>query len=247
MLGRKFRDPRQAGALFLALAIAVTGAFATTGSAAAAAPKAIVPIPVASGTVPENGVQLTAAQPAQIKAAMARLSRNGLWNEFTGVNGALALKDPLSVVQTKYQLSASDVQMIQTILATDKQRAAAVAAAAAAASTAPKTGIVHPDLSTSGLVIYFTFSDVGVFLIGAAMAGPWVLLSALDLVASIVAPVYGTVLGGILGLIGIATIGQIGNKIMQGYFHHEGVYFGFSWNWPWPIPSFVLDNWCGCN
>jgi hypothetical protein len=73
MLDRIFGQRRRAGTLFLALVIAVTGAVATTGTAAAAAPNAIVPIPVASGTLPANGFHLTAAQQASWNAKLPAL------------------------------------------------------------------------------------------------------------------------------------------------------------------------------
>jgi hypothetical protein len=223
--------------LTLATVLVATGAFAATGAVAAASPTSKVVVPVPSAQLPENGLHLTSAQVAQLNQSAGFLSQKGLWAEFSGTDGALTLNDPLSTLQTKYSLSSAQVQTIQSILSYDKQRVAT-------ASTR-KTGVVSPDISVNGLVIYFTFSDVGGLLITAASAGPWAMLAALDLVASMFGGPIGTVIGGILGLIGISTIGQIAYRTVQGYSMHEGVYFGFTFNWFWP--NWVLDNWCGCN
>lgn len=180
---------------------------------------------------------MTSAQAAQAKHVLATLSRNDLWSEFTGVNGALALKDPLPVVQAKYDLSAADVELVQSILTFDKQRQA----------TAPTSGagVVSPDVFMNGTVIYFTFSEVGALLITAAMAGPWALLAALDAIAAMFGGPIGAAIGFILGMIGVGTLTSLAYQIVQGYFMREGIYFGITWNGI--FPNYVQGNWCGCN
>lgn len=221
----------------LAAALVITGAFATTGGVAAVAPTTDVAVPVPSDQLPDSGLHLTSAQVAQANQSLGFLAQNSLWNEFSGVNGALTLKDPLSVVQAKYHLSAAQVQTILSILTYDRQRAAT-------ASTA-KAGVVSPDVRSSGLVIYFSFSEVGYFLITAASAGPWALLACLDAIASMFGGPVGTVIMTVLGIIGIGTLSNLAYLIVQGYSKHEGIYFGITFNWFWP--NYTQGTWCGCS
>jgi hypothetical protein len=65
MIRRLRSGQRRVFTLFLATALAVTGAFATAGGVAAASPTTKVVVPVASPSVTANGPQLTGAQLAQ--------------------------------------------------------------------------------------------------------------------------------------------------------------------------------------
>lgn len=247
MIRRIVSSQHRVFTLFLAAALAMTGVLATTGGVAAAAPTTSVVVPIASPVLPANGLHLTSAQVTQANESLGFLSQKDMWSEFTGVNGALSLKNPLSVLQAKYNLSAAQVQTIKSILAFDKARvhAASTSPSKSKSTSASKAGVVSPNLSTSGTVIYFTYSDVGGMLITAASAGTWALYAQLTALASLFGGPVGFVIGVVLGFIGGITLGNLAYRIVQGYGMHQGIYFGITWNGFWP--NFVMDNWCGCN
>lgn len=237
MVRRILSSQRRVFTLFLATALAMTGVLATTGGVAAAVPTTNVVVPISSPVLPANGLHLTSAQIAQANQTLGFLSEKGLWGEFSLVNGALTLKDSLPFVQAKYNLSAGEVQTIQSILTYDKQRQAK--------TPAPKAGVVSPNISINGTVIYFTFSDVGSLLIRAAAMGPVALLAALNGIAWMFGGPIGGTIGLVLSIVGMATIANLAVLIVQGYVRHQGIYFGITWNWV--FPSYVQGNWCGCS
>lgn len=246
MIQRMFGAQRRPLTLFLATAIAVTGAFATAGGVGAAAPtpQAAAPIPVAS--VPAGGQHLTAAQVALANQTLGFLSQKGIRGEFSVVNGALTLKDPLPTIRAKYSLTAAQVKTIQSILAADRQRVAAgTTSTTGTVSTNASSGAVSPNVFANGTVIYFTFSDTGGLLLTAAAAGPWAILAALDRIASLFGGPVGTIIGLVLSVVSFGTLAQFGYAVLQAYSKHEGVYIGITWNWFWPNP--VQGTWCGCN
>ncbi len=185
--------------------------------------------------------QPTSAQMALVNRKFGFLETKGLWGEFTSVNGVLALKEPVATLQAEHNLTAAQVQSIQSILADYQQD---VAAAASSASAVP-AGAPTPDLSTSGTVIYFTYDDVLNFLYGAAIAGPWAIMAAVTAVASIMGGPVGFVIGVIVSIIGGTTIANLAYLILQAVSRHQGIYFGITWNWIWP--NWTQGTWCGCN
>jgi hypothetical protein len=237
MVRRTLSSQQRVLTLFLATALAITGALANTGGVAAAAPTTKVVVPVPSAQLPENGLYLTSAQIAQANQTLGFLSQKGVLSEFSLVNGALTLQDSLPVVQAKYNLSAAEVQTIQSILTYAKQRQAT--------TLASRAGVVSPNISVNGTVIYFTFSDVGSLLIRAAAMGPVALLAALNGIAWMFGGPIGGTIGLVLSIVGMATIADMAVLIVQGYARHQGIYFGITWNWI--FPSYVQGNWCGCS
>lgn len=194
-------------------------------------------MPAPSPVLPENGIHLTAAQIRQVNQTLGFLSQKGVWSEFALLNGALTLKDSLPVVQARYNLSAAEVRTIQSILSYDKQRQAT--------TPASKAGVVSPNIFTSGTVIYFTFSDVGAWLLRAASMGVPALMAALNGIAWMFGGPIGGTIGLVLSIVGWATIADMAYLIVRGYLRHQGIYFGITWNWI--FPSYVQGNWCGCS
>ena len=90
----------------------------------------------------------------------------------------------------------------------------------------------------------FTNSDIFIFLLVAAEAGPYALAAALDAVATLFGGPIGTVIGIILDIIGFATLANFAYLIFQAAWAGEGVYFGIDWT-PWP--NYTQGLWCGCN
>ena len=220
------------------------------GALAAGPPSQPTTISTASGAVssgagapaaPAGTLQLTSKQMALVHQKFGFLATKGLWGEFTGVNGVLALKGPVATLQAEQHLTAVQVQSIQSILADYRQD---VAAAASSASAVP-AGAPTPDLSTRGTVIYFTYDDVLNFLYGAALAGPWAIAAAITAVASIMGGPIGTVIGIIVSIIGGATIANLAYLILQAVSQYQGIYFGITWNWIWP--NWTEGTWCGCS
>jgi hypothetical protein len=196
---------------------------------------------VATTVVPPDGLQLTSAQKALANQTVAFLTQKGLWSQFTGVNGELALEEPLATLQANYNLTAAEVQIIQSILTYNTQRIAA-------ATTTPSTGsagVVSPYMFVRGTVLYLTDSDVGFWLLAAAYSGPWALMAALDALATVVGGPVGTVISGMRDVIGFTTLGGLAYLIVQSAVTGRGVYFGITWNWI--FPNYTQGTWCGCS
>ncbi|MGP8161374.1 MAG: hypothetical protein ACLQGJ_09185 [Candidatus Dormibacteria bacterium] len=236
-----------------------------------------------SSTSTPTIVQPTSAQMALVSQKFGFLATNSLWSQFTGVDGALALKEPVATLQAEHNLTAAQAQSLQSILTDYQQDVAAGAsfqASLAAGVTASFTGSTAPtvadslggfgarnepvanldadyklapapvhkaslDLSTSGTVIYFTYSNVLSFLYGAALAGPWAIAAAITAVASIMGGPVGTVIGIIVSIIGGATIANLAYLILQAVSQGRGIYFGITWDWI--FPNWTEGTWCGCS
>ena len=100
------------------------------------------------------------------------------------------------------------------------------------------------DLSVSGTVLYFTYSDTLKFLYPAALLGPTAFAIAVVALGSILGGPVGTVLGFILDAIGWVGLGGLVYLALQSVVTHKGVYFGVTWNWF--FPNIASGTWCGC-
>jgi len=231
------RIQRRAFMISLTLVLTVTAAWATAGGVAAASPKTIVPVPAPSiGTI-ENGLHMTAAQLTQANQKFGFMSDKAIWGEFVVTNGVLTTVDPMSLIKSKYGLSADQVATVQGILTYASQNHAT--------TTAPKAGGVQPNLSSNGTVLYLTYSDMVGFLFTAAVAGPWALVAAINAMGWLFGGPIGGAVTLIMSVIGITTVAGLAYLIIQAHALHQGVYFGITWNWV--FPNYVQGTWCGCN
>jgi hypothetical protein len=221
----------------LALVLTVTAAWATTGGVAAASPKTIVPVPVPSVGPIDNGLHLTAAQLTQANQKFGFVSDKAMWGEFVITNGVLTTVDPMNVIRSKYGLSADQVATVQGILTYSSEHHTT--------SAAPKAGVVQPDVSMNGTVLYLTYSDMVGFLFTAAVAGPYALAAAINAMGWLFGGPIGGAVALIMSVIGITTIAGLAYLIIQAHVLHQGIYFGITWNWI--FPNYVQGTWCGCN
>ncbi len=186
-------------------------------------------------TPPTNGIVVDQQLlPAQATQFMQKIQTSHFFKEFTVNNGHLTLTSPLYVLQTKYQLSDTEILMVQSILTYDQQRPLY-----SAPSTYPDS--VSPEISVRGTVIYFTYDDSVSFLTVAASIGPYAMLGALDSIATLFGGPIGTAIGTILGIIGFPSLLQLCYLVLQAEVEHKGVWMGFT-SWI-PFPNYEQGLW----
>lgn len=96
--------------------------------------------------------------------------RSGLIKEFKiGSHGELSLKEPLSIIEMKYNLDATQMKQLKQVLSGIPQN-----------SNFSPTDRVSPQVFYRDGIVYFTHSEVEATLFAAASLGPEALLAALE-------------------------------------------------------------------
>lgn len=85
--------------------------------------------------------------------------------------------------------------------------------------------------------IYFSYEEVESLFVAAANAGP-AAMTATFAAIGIMYPVFGSVVGTIVGIVGGGTLCY---HVLQAAARRQGLYVGVDWNGPFPIPT--LGNW----
>jgi hypothetical protein len=233
MLHSVFRNGRLL-AVAVATSVVVMAGWAPSG-VAAADPH---PAPSAAAVLPSGDLVITPDQWAVVNEKVGFIAEKGLWGEFViKKNGTLTTVDSLPEMQAKFDLSDEQVNAIRGILD--------FAARTKDVKVPKESGGISPNVFLNGTVIYVTFSEVGVFLITAAMAGPYALAAAINAMGWVLGGPVGGAIAFIMSVIGIATIAGLAYQIVQGYYYHQGIYFGIVWNGI--FPNYTQGNWCGCS
>ena len=85
--------------------------------------------------------------------------------------------------------------------------------------------------------IYFSYEEVESLFLAAANAGP-AAMTATFAAIGIMYPVFGSIVGTAIGLLGGGTICYF---VFQAAARRQGLYIGVDWNGPFPIPA--IGNW----
>lgn len=85
--------------------------------------------------------------------------------------------------------------------------------------------------------IYFSYEEVESLFVAAANAGPAAITAAFAAIG-IMYPVFGSIVGTFIGLVGGGTICYF---VLQAAARRQGLYIGVNWNGPFPSPA--IGNW----
>lgn len=218
----------------MATTIVVVAGWAPSGVAAAdpsAAPSSAPP--VGSGDL-----VITPDQAALVNEKLSFISEKGLWGEFAlDRKGTLTTVHSLAEIQAEFDLSDDQVTTMKAILD--------FAASAKNVKVPKDSRDISPMVFVNGSVIYFSFSEVGGLLLTAALAGPFALGAAITAVGAMLGGPVGAAIGVIMTFLGVATLSSLAYQIIQGYYYHQGMYFGIAWNGIFPV--WTQGNWCGCS
>ena len=145
-------------------------------------------------------------------------------------NGKLYLTVEINELQSKFQLDEQFIQKLNDIL-----------------QSPISNNNLHSYSSGSNLglrrvfvknwKIYFSYEEVESLFVAAANAGP-AAMTATFAAIGIMYPVFGSVVGTIIGIVGGGTICY---HVLQAAARRQGLYVGVDWNGPFPIPT--LGNW----
>ena len=145
-------------------------------------------------------------------------------------NGKLYLTVEINELQSKFQLDEQFIQKLNDIL-----------------QSPISNNNLHSYSSGSNLglrrvfvknwKIYFSYEEVESLFVAAANAGP-AAMTATFAAIGIMYPVFGSVVGTIVGIVGGGTICY---HVLQVAARRQGLYVGVDWNGPFPIPT--LGNW----
>ena len=145
-------------------------------------------------------------------------------------NGKLYLTVEINELQSKFQLDEQFIQKLNDIL-----------------QSPISNNNLHSYSSGSNLglrrvfvknwKIYFSYEEVESLFVAAANAGP-AAMTATFAAIGIMYPVFGSVVGTIVGIVGGGTICY---HVLQAAARRQGLYVGVDWNGPFPIPT--LGNW----
>ncbi len=145
-------------------------------------------------------------------------------------NGKLYLTVEINELQSKFQLDEQFIQKLNDIL-----------------QSPISNNNLHSYSSGSNLglrrvfvknwKIYFSYEEVESLFVAAANAGP-AAMTATFAAIGIMYPVFGSVVGTIVGIVGGGTICY---HVLQAAARRQGLYIGVDWNGPFPIPT--LGNW----
>ena len=145
-------------------------------------------------------------------------------------NGKLYLTVEINELQSKFQLDEQFIQKLNDIL-----------------QSPISNNNLHSYSSGSNLglrrvfvknwKIYFSYEEVESLFVAAANAGP-AAMTATFAAIGIMYPVFGSVVGTIVGIVGGGTLCY---HVLQATARRQGLYVGVDWNGPFPIPT--LGNW----
>ena len=145
-------------------------------------------------------------------------------------NGKLYLTVEINELQSKFQLDEQFIQKLNDIL-----------------QSPISNNNLHSYSSGSNLglrrvfvknwKIYFSYEEVESLFVAAANAGP-AAMTATFAAIGIMYPVFGSVVGTIVGIVGGGTLCY---HVLQAAARRQGLYVGVDWNGPFPIPT--LGNW----
>ena len=145
-------------------------------------------------------------------------------------NGKLYLTVEINELQSKFQLDEQFIQKLNDIL-----------------QSPISNNNLHSYSSGSNLglrrvfvknwKIYFSYEEVESLFVAAANAGP-AAMTATFAAIGIMYPVFGSVVGTIIGIVGGGTLCY---HVLQAAARRQGLYVGVDWNGPFPIPT--LGNW----
>ena len=145
-------------------------------------------------------------------------------------NGKLYLTVEINELQSKFQLDEQFIQKLNDIL-----------------QSPMSNNNLHSYSSGSNLglrrvfvknwKIYFSYEEVESLFVAAANAGP-AAMTATFAAIGIMYPVFGSVVGTIVGIVGGGTLCY---HVLQAAARRQGLYVGVDWNGPFPIPT--LGNW----
>ena len=145
-------------------------------------------------------------------------------------NGKLYLTVEINELQSKFQLDEQFIQKLNDIL-----------------QSPISNNNLHSYSSGSNLglrrvfvknwKIYFSYEEVESLFVAAANAGP-AAMTATFAAIGIMYPVFGSVVGTIVGIVGGGTLCY---HVLQAAARRQELYVGVDWNGPFPIPT--LGNW----
>lgn len=145
-------------------------------------------------------------------------------------NGKLYLTVEINELQSKFQLDEQFIQKLNDILQSPISNNNLHSY-----SSGSNVGLRR--VFVKNWKIYFSYEEVESLFVAAANAGP-AAMTATFAAIGIMYPVFGSVVGTIVGIVGGGTLCY---HVLQAAARRQGLYVGVDWNGPFPIPT--LGNW----
>lgn len=145
-------------------------------------------------------------------------------------NGKLYLTVEINELQSKFQLDEQFIQKLNDILQSPISNNNLHSY-----SSGSNLGLIR--VFVKNWKIYFSYEEVESLFVAAANAGP-AAMTATFAAIGIMYPVFGSVVGTIVGIVGGGTLCY---HVLQAAARRQGLYVGVDWNGPFPIPT--LGNW----